>query len=60
MQKTFIDVIDTGSNGKSTIKKSPALVADLQQDTLGPYELGKVYLEDCIQGMKRVPSKVIH
>lgn len=59
MERTLFDMIDSGSNGKSSIKKIPAFVADSQQDTLGPYELDKVYLEDCIEGMKRIPSNSV-
>jgi len=59
MQQILFDMFNSVSNDKSSIKKSSALVTDSQQDTIGPYELNRVYPEDCIEGMKQLPSNSI-
>ena len=57
-EKTLFGKINRESNDILPTKKSAVLKYGAQQ-TVGPYELDQIYLESCIEGMKRLPSNSV-
>ena len=59
MQKLLFDIEDSKKKKQKSSESNDSISMHSFVKHIGPYELDKVYLEDCIEGMKILPSKSV-
>jgi len=59
MQKLIFDINDSKNGHKKSSESHHSISMHYLMKHIGKYELDKVYLEDCVEGMKKLPSESV-